>query len=146
MTNLTTIFDIYEHHRQEDILHRLVETKVYLNEGAKAFASKVRPIDTEESQEFVSKLEKVFTSMSSAGNQQYLLSCGRNSFSLDYLLSNFDPTTVKSYANDIKLLLTTLRMILNEQNIHQYQRLAEFYDFLCAVFESMGRDKKSVME
>ena len=139
MTNLTQIFDIYEQHSQEDILNRLEETKVYLYEGAKAFAAKVRPIDTEESREFVSKIEKVFVNIRTAGNSRYTLSGGSMCLSLDYLLHHFGPDSVKSYAIDIKLLLTTLRTLLNESNIHQYQRLAEFYDFLCAVFESMGR-------
>ena len=138
MTNLTQIFDIYENHSQEDILNRLEETKVYLYEGAKAFAAKVRPIDTEESREFVSKIEKVFA-ISSASSSRVMVSRGDKSFSLDYLEDYFGPDSVKSYAIDIKLLLTTLRTLLNESNIHQYQRLAEFYDFLCAVFESMGR-------
>lgn len=138
MTNLTTIFDIYEEYNQEEILNHITESKVYLDQGARLFATKVRPIDTVENQEFLLRLEKVFASLLSGGSKQYQLVSGGLAFSLDYLMECFDEKNVRGYANEIKLLSTTLRMLLNENNIHQYQRLADFYDLLLAIFESMA--------
>lgn len=137
MTKLTTIFDIYEEYSQEEILNHITESKVYLDQGARLFATKVWPIDTVENQEFLLRLEKVFGSLPSGGSKQYQLVCGSLAFSLDYLMEHFDEKNVRGYANEIKLLSTTLRMLLNENNIHQYQRLADFYDLLLAILESM---------
>lgn len=136
MTKLTRIFDIYEAYSQEEILHHITETKVYLDQAAKLFSTKVRPIDTVENQDFLNRLERVFASLPSGGSKRYQLLCGSLAFSLDYLMECFDTPQIQAYANDIKILSTTMRTLLNEHNIHQYQRLAGFFDLLMAVFES----------
>lgn len=144
MTKLTTIFDIYEEYSQEEILNHITESKVYLDQGARLYATRVRPIDTVENQEFLLRLEKVFSSLPSGGSKRYHLVCGSLAFSLDYLMEHFDDKNIRSYANEIKLLNTTLRVLLNQNNIHQYQRLAEFFDLVLAIFENMFTNSEKI--
>lgn len=137
MTKLHNIFRVFECYPPEQVKTRLQESLVYLKKGAEIYENDHAPLDITEDLYFISQLEKHFEGMLTNGDRQYQLVWNHIAISLTYLDAHFSKEHLKKFDIAIKMVLVHFRVVLNSDNITTYNKIAEFYELLSAVIDSM---------
>lgn len=140
MTNLERIFELFESHVPRICREHIQHARVYLNNGAEIYSKRVRPLDVDESRKFLDSLESSFSAIIATPHSRFKLSHAQIDLDLDQLKKNFSTKAMGEIVNDVKILRSYLRNVLNSENITSYQQIDEFFDLVQSLFENMLRE------